>query len=147
MPASGMIKLADANVWLALTFSGHAHHAKAKSWFDARSETTCAFCRVTQMALLRHLTNSKIMRTFVQSQRDASKLYDQLEHDTRITFLHEPPGLETAFRNFSQAMSPSHALWTEAYLASFALQSAAQLVTFDQGFGRFAGLDWLLLQD
>jgi len=29
MPVSGQIKLLDANVWLALAYSGHAHHQKA----------------------------------------------------------------------------------------------------------------------
>ena len=70
MPASGVIKLADANVWLALSFSDHLHHAKAKEWFDAEQDESCAFCRVTQMALLRHLTNAKIMGKLVQSQRE-----------------------------------------------------------------------------
>jgi hypothetical protein len=28
MPVSGGISLADANVWLALVFSDHVHHAK-----------------------------------------------------------------------------------------------------------------------
>ncbi len=64
MPASGVIDLADANLWLALVFSDHAHHGKAKAWFDAQPDGTCAFCRVTQMALLRHLTNSRIMGQF-----------------------------------------------------------------------------------
>ncbi len=29
MPASGVIELADANLWLALAFSDHGHHRKA----------------------------------------------------------------------------------------------------------------------
>jgi uncharacterized protein len=59
MPASGGIKLADANVWLAVAFSDHGHHATARTWFEAQADDSCAICRVTQMALLRHLTNSK----------------------------------------------------------------------------------------
>jgi len=39
MPASGVIKPVDTNVW-----------------FEAQNDAICAFCRVTQMALLRHLT-------------------------------------------------------------------------------------------
>jgi len=61
MPAFGAIELADANLWMALAFSDHAHHGKAKAWCDAQPDGACAFCRVTQMALLRHLTNSRIM--------------------------------------------------------------------------------------
>ncbi len=126
-----MIKLADANVWLALAFSDHLLHARARLWFDAQVDGTCAFCRITQMALLRHLTNSKIMGPFVQSQQDAWKHYNKFAQDPRVTFLHEPPALEVAFRSFTQADSPSHALWTDAYLSSFALETQAQLVIFD----------------
>lgn len=98
------------------------------------------------MALLRHLTNSKIMGRFVQSQQDAWKNYDQLANDPRVILLAEPAALETRFRNFTQATSPSHALWTDAYLAAFALECQAQFVTFDQGFVRLADLHLLVLR-
>jgi len=145
MPASGAIDLVDANLWLALSFSDHAHHGRAKGWFDAQPDGTCAFCRVIQMALLRHLTNAKIMGQFVQSQRDAWRHYDQLAQDPRVVFLSEPPRLEAAFRSLTQAGSPLHGLWTDAYLASFAIESQVRLATFDQGFSRFAGLDLRVL--
>ena len=145
MPVSGGIKLADANVWLALAFSDHAHHAKAKAWFETQGENSCAFCRVTQLAFLRHLTNSKIMGRFAQSQLDAWRSFDRLVEDPRVVLVAEPFALEAGFRGFTQAVSPSHAVWTDAYLAAFAVATQAQLVTFDQGFNRFSGLDCLAL--
>jgi toxin-antitoxin system PIN domain toxin len=145
MPAPGAIKLADANVWLALAFSDHQHHALAGAWFDAQAESACAFCRVTQLALLRHLTNSKIMGRFVQSQQDAWRNFDRLANDPRVVWLNEPAGLEAAFRTFAQSGSPAHERWTDAYLAAFSLACAGQLVTFDRGFSRFVGLDLLTL--
>src|SRR5213596_168750 len=69
MPASGGIRLLDANVWLALAFSDHLHHSKAKEWLGAQHEGAFAFCRVTQMALLRHLSNSKIIGACADSTR------------------------------------------------------------------------------
>lgn len=144
MPASG-IKLPDANIWLAIAVDGHSHHAAARDWFNAQLEGTCALCRVTQMALLRHLTNQKIMGENVQSQVEAWQACDVLRNDARVIFLPEPAALETTFRSLSQAASPSLDRWTDAYLAAFGIQSAAQLVTFDKGFSRFAGLDLHLL--
>lgn len=85
------------------------------------------------------------MDRFVQSQQDAWKNYDKLANDPRVTFLTEPATLETTFRSLTQASSPSHGLWTDAYLAAFAVVSQAQLISFDQGFSRFSGLDLLLL--
>lgn len=145
MPVSGMIKLPDANVWLALAFSDHAKHAAAKAWFDSQQDDSCAFCRVTQMALLRHLTNSQIMGKFVQCQENAWRTYEQLADDARVVFLPEPPNVEIQFRALTQSSTPSHRQWTDGYLAALALVTSAQLVTFDYDFKRFAGLDLLSL--
>lgn len=144
MPASG-IKLADANVWLALAFSDHQHHSKSRSWFDEQNEGSCAFCRVTQLALLRHLTNSKIMGKFVQTQQQAWLAYDQFLADPRCVFVDEPQAIEPAFRSLTQAASSSLERWTDSYLAAFAFVNRAQLVTFDDGFRRFNNLNLLVL--
>jgi predicted nucleic acid-binding protein len=45
MPVSGT-RLVDANVWLALAFSDHAHHHVAVSWFEGLGEEEAAFCLV-----------------------------------------------------------------------------------------------------
>lgn len=145
MPASGGIRLPDANVWLALAFSDHAHHAKARAWFGAQGDGGCAFCRITQLALLRHLTNVKTMGRFVQTQQGAWINYRKLVADPRVVLLPEPAGLESVFHRFTQDPSPSHAAWTDAYLAAFATEARVQFVTFDRGFTRFAGLDLQVL--
>ncbi len=145
MPASGVIKLPDANVWLALAFSDHQHHRKASEWFESQAPASCAFCRVTQMALLRHLTNSKIMGAFVQSQKSAWGHYTAFTQDLRVIYLDEPVGLEDLFRDLACSDDPSVRLWTDAYLAAFATRSHLQLVTFDQGFVRFSNLDLVVL--
>jgi toxin-antitoxin system PIN domain toxin len=144
MAASG-IKLADANVWLALAFSDHIHHESARRWFEAQPESTCAFCRLTQLALLRHLTNAKIMGNLVQSQQQAWNAYDALCADPRVVFLHEPLAVEVEFRGLTQSSHPSHQRWTDAYLAALAKVTSAQLVTFDNGFKGFPRLDFELL--
>ena len=97
------------------------------------------------MALLRHLTNSKIMGPFVQSQHDAWLTYDKFMADPRIIFLSEPRNLEPKFRTLTGAPTRSHALWTDAYLASFVFESGARMVTLDSGFSRFDGLNVLTL--
>jgi uncharacterized protein len=145
MPASGTIKLLDANIWLALAFSDHAHHAKAAAWFDRQADGTCAFCRLTQLALLRHLTNPVIMGSFVQSPKQAWETYDKCLADPRTTFQTEPHSVETEFRKLAQTLPPSRHVWTDAYLAALAATSALELVTFDQGYKRFPTLRLELL--
>ena len=53
--------LLDANVWLALAAGAHTHHDRAKAYWENEAAPVSAFCRVTQLAFLRHLTNKAIM--------------------------------------------------------------------------------------
>ena len=96
------------------------------------------------MALLRHLTNTKIMGEFVQTQIGAWRIYDSLLRDPRVLFAEEPRDLDTFFRGHTQAASPSHRTWTDAYLASLAIKTSNRLVTFDKGFRRFEGLELVI---
>jgi uncharacterized protein len=68
----------DAKVWLALVFSDHVHHPASLAWFEAIGENEALFCRLTQMVLLRHVTNQTIVGKFVLSQKQAWKCYDSL---------------------------------------------------------------------
>lgn len=139
-----MIRLADANILLALVVRGHGHHRRAAEWLSSLGTRQCAVCRVTQMALLRHLTNRVIMREEVLSQQAAWDAYDALMDDERLVFLPEPLGLETEWRADSR-QSASRDRWTDAYLAAFAISGGLRLSSFDRGFARFAGLDFELL--
>jgi len=76
---------------------------------------------------------------------DGKRIINPTHEDLDASLWGEPTQLETCFRSLAKASSPSHGQWTDAYLASFAIESQAQLVTFDQGFSRFSGLDLFLL--
>ena len=128
MPVSGT-RLVDANVWLALAFSDHAHHHVAVSWFKGLGEEEAAFCRITQMALLRHLTNEKLMGKFTLSQRAAWESYDALRDDGRVAYADEPPGLEDSWRRLTRSREPRHRLWTDASFCTLKQ-------SFVNGFGK-----------
>ena len=85
MPVSG-IRVVDSNLWLALCFGGHVHHELVVAWFDSLGNGEAGFCRITQMVLLRHLTNSVIMGPAMLNQRRAWACFDQLFTDDRVTF-------------------------------------------------------------
>jgi len=93
-----IISLPDVNVWIALAAEGHVHHVAARDWFAAQPAASVAFCRITQMGLLRLLTNSSVMgrgpRTIVQ----AWDTFAQLRADRRSVFAIEPDGVESACR-------------------------------------------------
>ena len=145
MTVSGT-RLVDANVWLAIAVEAHIHHAVAAPWFDGQSQGTCAFCRITQLALLRHLTNPKIMGAAnVQTQVEAWRAFETLVSDPRVVYLEEPRGLTTLFKSLTGLPRPAHKRWTDAFLAAFALGFGLEVVTFDADFSSFPGLSVQLL--
>ena len=95
-----------------------------------------ALCRVTQMGLLRLLTNAAITKDDVLTRRQAWEILEQLMEDTRVRMLREPAGLEQIWKAFSRREDRSHLLWTDDYLAAFAQAGNDELVTFDRAFSR-----------
>src|ERR1035441_4860858 len=87
--------LPDVNVWLAIVSRRHVHYQIASGWFETISDDEVAFCRITQMGLLRLLTNRHAMGIDVLNQIEAWKAYRRLASDGRIRFLAEPLGIET----------------------------------------------------
>jgi hypothetical protein len=136
-----MIYLGDVNFWLALAFESHVHHAGAKQWFEPLSPPDgCAFCRLTQQGYLRLATNPKAFDDEAVTLEDAWKLYDTLLADPRVSFADEPPDIEASWRRHTSRRRFSPKVWSDAYLAAFVQQVGGKLVTFDQGFGQYAGL-------
>ena len=126
--------LPDVNVWLAFAAEAHVHHQAAARWFDGLSAGEAAFCRITQMGLLRLLTNRRVMLDAVLTQQQAWRVYLALHRDERTIFLPEPDGLEERWRNTTKRTSPSQGLWTDCYLQAFAECAGLRIVTFDRNF-------------
>ena len=138
--------LPDINVWLALAFDRHQGHLPARAWFAALpAQSQCCFCRYTQRGFLRLATNPQANRLQTQTLSQAWTLYDALMHDPRITYAAEPAGLEAHWRHWTQHGAFSHHVWNDAYLAAFARTGGLELVTFDQGFTQFAGVQITIL--
>lgn len=129
-----MTLLPDVNIWLALTFSRHVHHAVAKGWFDTISDQPCCFCRLTQQGFLRLATNPKVFGDEALSLPQAWQLYDAFARDPRVQFAEEPAGLEPFWRDYTQHESFSPKVWSDAYLAAFARAASFQVISFDTGF-------------
>ena len=141
MRGSSSGDLPDANVWLALTTAGHAHHALAQEWVAGREVRPLIFCRITQMALLRHLTTPAIMGADVCTQREAWRVYDAALARPGTHFMSEPPTLEAVWRARATLNQPATKLWTDLYLAAFAHGHGLRLVTFDRGFKRLREIE------
>ncbi len=143
--------LFDANVWVALAFSTHPHHALAKREFEAAdSAHPMVFCRVTQQAFLRHVTSPKLQAYYGSGEitnEAAWQKWEQLMALPQIVWMDEPKGLETCWRNYGCLRSASPKVWMDAYLAAFAVSGGLRLVTLDGDFKTYEahGLNCVLL--
>ncbi len=88
-------------------------------------------CRVTQMGVLRLLSNPSVLGVDALSRKGAWTAIDSLLADSAVTFLDEPTGLEQVWRALSAGTDQSHKLWTDDYLAAFAETADAIFVTLD----------------
>jgi len=144
------VNLPDSNVWLALALSAHVHHRAARDWLDAIDEPAAVlFCRATQQAFLRLLTNAAVLAPYGNpplTNREAWSAYESLTADDRVVLeAREPARLESLWRQLAVRETASPKLWMDAYLAAFALAGGCRLVTSDTGFRQFDGLDLALV--
>jgi len=122
----------DVNVWLALLLADHIHRAVASEWWETGSSGTIAFCRLTQIGVLRLLTTAAAMNGKPLTMTEAWRAYDRLFEDDRVVLVPEPEALEAEFRRRSGSGAASPKVWADAYLISFAVQMNAAVVTLDR---------------
>jgi toxin-antitoxin system PIN domain toxin len=134
MPPSTTSLFPDINVWVALTYEGHTHHSTAAEWFVMLpADASFAFCRFTQLGLLRLLTARVVMNDEVMTQPQAWAAYDRWRKDPRVEFVDEPAEIENRFRTLTRLRQPATKDWADSYLAAFATVGQLTLVTFDRG--------------
>lgn len=144
------MNLSDVNVWLAISISTHAHHRAAREWLDdVEQPASIYFCRATQTAYLRLLTNPAVLEPYGNpplTNEEAWDAYQALLADDRIEFEErEPAELESMWKRFALRDTASSKLWMDAYLASFAVAGGLTMVTTDSAFRQFEDLDLVLL--
>lgn len=122
--------LVDVGVWLAAIWGRHASHPVAREWFDRQTDDLL-LCRVTQMGLLRLISNPVILGDDAVTRSQAWRVIDEVWSDDRVLWADEPDSLEAVFRAISARGDHSHKLWTDDYLAAFAQASSASLATLD----------------
>ena len=120
MPGSTTSLFPDINVWVALTYEGHAHHRTAATWFATlKSDVGLVFCRLTQLGLLRLLTTEAVMGDEVMTQPQAWAAYDQWHQDPRVELVDEPAEIEARFRALARLRQPATKDWRQLTLVTF----------------------------
>ena len=136
-----MTDLLDVNVWLALSDPDHTHHGVARDYWLEQDAPEVAFCRVSMMGFLRLSTHPKVLSK-TPSMGEAWNLYQQYLANPHVVFLGEPPDFEACLKRLTSSSSFVHRLWTDAYLAAFAVASGCRLVSFDADFQTFDSLNF-----
>ena len=129
------MNLLDVNVWLAGMWDGHVDHESVLRW-RGEADGPLVMCRVTQMAVLRHLSNPGVLGADAVTRREAWHLVDRQMGDPEVVWQAEPDGFSVAWRALSARDDRSHKLWTDDYLAGFAQAGHLTLVTLERGFVR-----------
>ncbi|HJQ45422.1 MAG TPA: TA system VapC family ribonuclease toxin [Amycolatopsis sp.] len=122
----------DVGVWLAAVWVNHVHHPRVAAWFTEQDGDLC-LCRVTQMGLLRLLSNAAVMSDDVVSRTDGC-VVDRLRSDERMCWRQEPLQLEPVWRAMSARDDTGHKLSTDDYPAAFAQAAGLPFVTLDTRF-------------
>ena len=141
--------LADVNVWLATVVEQHPHHRAAANWWRKEvlpAGNQVAFCRLTQLGLLRLLTNDRVMGDQKRTLQQAFGDYSLLLAQNPVVYSGEPSGIDRFVKAHCRIGGSSRNFWTESYLAAFARAGRLELATFDRGFHKFPGLQLRLLQ-
>lgn len=131
----------DVNVWLALSVDRHAHHGEAWAWFRALpASSQVLFCRFTQLALLRLLTNPTVMGEETLTSKEAWNVFDRWMGDPMVNFHPEPLGIESSFREATAGIAAKNSSnWIgDCYLLAHARECGATLVTFDKSLRTMA---------
>jgi toxin-antitoxin system PIN domain toxin len=137
--------LPDVNVLLALAAEAHEQQQIARKWLATREPNSVAVCRVTQMGMLRLVTNPKVLGPRTRSVRSAWEVSERLLADHRVFFAYDPPFLQNVWIDMMNHPTAGPSSWTDAYLAAFAKQHDYEMVTFDKGFRRWNNLKLNLL--
>jgi len=142
-----MADLPDASVWVPLSAPDHVHYPRACRYWAEEASEELVFCRATALALLRHLTNARIMGPAALDGAAAWQALSTWLAVPRVRLLlEEPPGLDEWLGRWSQVLDLRGGAWTDAYLAAFAAASGCRMVAFDGDFARYQGIDFLHLR-
>jgi toxin-antitoxin system PIN domain toxin len=126
-----LLSFPDINVWVALAAPEHEHAAIARNWWRGCSGTI-AFCRLSQLGVLRLLTTASFMDGKPLSNAQALDVYDRFFEDGRVAFVAELPEADRRFRRMATSTTASPKVWADAWLLAVAQAAGGTVVTFDR---------------
>ena len=142
---SSTADLPDLNVWLALVWPEHTHHRQALKYWEHLASRQILFCTVTALGLVRLVCQQKLMGTAMKTPQEASALLEVFCQQPGVSMAAAEDSSWEVFHQLLRAGDLPARLCTDAHLAALAMANGWRLVSFDQDFKRFEGLELLSL--
>ena len=140
------MQIVDANVLLYAVNSDSAHHVSAREWLDDAfaQPATLGFSWSVVLAFLRISTHRAIFERPLTADESIETCRAWLAQPQAVVVEPTARHLDVLAGLLASAGTAGN-LVSDAHLAALAVEHAAELVTFDADFGRFAGLSWMRL--
>ena len=131
-----MTFLLDLNILTALLWPAHEHHEAAHRWFGARRNRRWATCAITELGLIRLVTNPSFSRDALSSADALLLLSSNLAHENHEFWI-EDLSVSNALEAIPRKLQ-GHKQVTDAYLLALAKRHHGTLATFDRGIESLA---------
>lgn len=139
------MKLVDANVLLYAVNSNAAAHERSRRWLDGALSggDTVAFSWIALLAFLRLSTKVGLFPSPLTVDESMNRVDAWLS--TAGAVLLEPTVRHSAVvRDLLRSVGVGGNLVNDAHLAALAIEHRCGIVSYDNDFSRFAGVDWAL---
>jgi toxin-antitoxin system PIN domain toxin len=128
--------LLDLNILTALLWPAHEHHEAAHRWFGARPKSRWATCAITELGLIRLISNPSFSRDALSPADALILLSSNLAHENH-EFWVEDLSVAEALQDVPRKLQ-GHKQVTDAYLLALASHHHGMLATFDRGIDALA---------
>ena len=137
------MKLVDANVLLYAVNTDAAHHEASRRWLDGAlsGEATVAFSWIALLAFVRLATKAGLFPQPLTVDEALDRVDAWLGAPPAVVI---EPSIDHAriVRDLLRQVGVGGNLVNDAHLAALALEHRCELVSYDNDFGRFAGVAW-----
>jgi toxin-antitoxin system PIN domain toxin len=140
------VQIVDANVLLYAVNSDSAHHAAARAWIDdaLAGPGTVGFSWGVLLAFVRISTHRATFERPLSVDEAIETCRSWLAQPSAVVIESTTRHLDMLAGLLASSGTAGN-LVSDAHLAALAVEHAAEVVTFDADFGRFAGLSWTWL--
>lgn len=137
------MKLVDANVLIYAVNSDAAHHDRSQQWLDTAlsGSDTVAFSWIVLLAFVRLTTKEGLFPAPLSTDAAMGRVDAWLGAAPAVVV--EPTrDHASVVRRLLQETGTGGNLVNDAHLAALALEHRCSIVSFDNDFGRFSGVEW-----